>query len=260
MRLTRNILILTALLILCGCATTAPFAAYKNKTAEQIYTEGESALAKGKYETASKSFEALDALYPFGPYSEQAQLDIIYAYYKNDDSVGALAAADRYIRLYPRNPNVDYAYYMKGLINFGRDHSWTKHFFHTNPANRDLSYLSESFNDFGELIETFPQSQYAPDARQRMIYIRNVMAQHSINVAEFYFERKAYVAAANRASDVVENFQGTPQVKTALVMMVKAYRALGEMDMANNALHVLELNYPNAKEVRRLERGQLPHH
>lgn len=238
-----------------GCASTSLEQQYKGQSAQQIFNTGEQALAKKKYDKATKSFEALNAMYPFGDYSEQAQLDLIYAYYKNDDSASALATADRFIRLYPRSEHVDYAYYMKGLINYGRSESWLQRMFPTNPADRDLSYMREAFSDFDTLVQLFPNSRYAADARQHMVYIRNILAQHEVNVANFYLLRKAYVAAANRASSVVENYQGTPQVLPALSIMVRAYRGLHESQMANRALQVIQLNYPNSKEYKALARG-----
>jgi outer membrane protein assembly factor BamD len=248
----RILLILIATLIIAGCAPTATLDLYKNKTARQIFTSGEHAMAKGDYEQAVQDFEALDTLYPFGPFAEQGQLDIIFAYYKNNDPASALGAADRYIRLYPRSPNVDYAYYMKALINYGRGETWFQHVFPTDPAQRDLGYMEQSFRDFNELSRRFPDSPYAQDARMRMAYIRNLLAQHELNIAQYYMRHKAYVAAANRAGGIVENYQGAPQVIPALGIMVEAYRALGETRLANNVLQVLELNFPNAAITKKL--------
>jgi outer membrane protein assembly factor BamD len=238
--------------LLCACTPTTSVEAYKNKTAQEIFTSAEKHLAKEKYDIAVQEFEALDTLYPFGPYAEQGQLDIIYAYYKSGDFASALAAADRYIRLYPRSPNVDYAYYMKGLVNYGRGDNWFQRLFPTDPSQRDLNYMIQSFHDFHELVQRFPDSRYAPDARLRMLYIRNLLAQHELDVAKFYFRRKAYVAAANRAAGLVEMYPQAPQVVPALAIMVESYQALGETQMANDTLQVLVANYPNSGEAHRL--------
>ncbi len=253
MRIFSLITLIIALLTLAACKPTEPFAEYKNAEAQGIFQRGETNLARGHYDKAVKDFEALDALYPFGDYSQQGQLDIIYAYYKKGDSESALAAADRYIRLYPRGPNVDYAYYMKGLINMGPGESWTTKIGSSEASQRDISSSQLAFQDFNLLIERFPNSSYVPDARKRMVYIRNLLAQHQLNLAQYYMNYKAYVAAANRASGVIQNFQGSPQVIPALALMVEAYRALGENGMANNALRVLQTNYPESTEAKRLQ-------
>jgi outer membrane protein assembly factor BamD len=238
---------------LVACKTTEPLEIYKGDTAEQIFTQAEHNLAAGHYESAAKDFEALDTLYPFGAYSQQGQLDIIYAYYKKgDDAESALAAADRYIRLYPRSPDVDYAYYMKGLINMGTNDSWIDRWIRSDPAQRDLSGMDQAFQDFNLLVQRFPNSRYAPDSRKRMIYIRNLLAQNQLEIARFYLKRKAYVASANRASNVVSLYQGSPQVVPALSIMYESYRALNEDKMANDALRLLITNYPNSSEAKHL--------
>ncbi len=248
-----TLLILTCMaLALAACKTTDDsYLGYKGQTAEQIFSRGENNLLHRKYEDAAKDFEALDTLYPFGAYSQQSQLDIIYAYYRSGNNDSALAAADRYIRLYPRGPNVEYAYYLKGLVNIGTD-GWVERWGRTNPAERDTSSLEQAFSDFNELVQRFPDSPYTADAKRRMIYIRNLLAQHQLEVAQFYFRRKAYVASANRASNLVQTYQGAPQVIPALVIMVQSYRALGEVDLANETMRVLTSNYPTAKETKRL--------
>lgn len=250
MRRLPFIALLLVALILSACKSTEPFAAYKGANAKEIFDRAEANLGRRHYEAAVKDFEALDTLYPFGDYSQQGQLDIIYAYYKKGDVESALAATDRYIRMYPRAANVDYAYYMKGLINMGPADSWLEHWTKTSPSQRDLSNLDEAFQNFNLLIERFPNSAYAADARNRMVYIRNILAQRQLELAQYYLERKVYVAAANRASNVVLHYQGAPQVLPALAIMVKSYRALGEDAMANNALQVLTTSYPNSKETK----------
>lgn len=238
---------------LAGCKTTAPFQPYQGLSDKQILERGEYNVSKRHYEQATKDFEALDTLYPFGQYTQQGQLDIIYAYYKNDDAESALAAADRYIRLYPRSPDVDYAYYLKGLINSGKPEGWFDQWLQAPPEKRDLTDQKQAFQDFGALIDQFPNSKYVPDARQHMVRIRNLLAEHELEIAQYYFRYKAYVAAANRASGIVKSYPGAPQVIPALALMVESYRKLNEPELANDALRVLNTNYPNSPEAQKLK-------
>lgn len=241
---------------LVGCASTSTdnFSAYKSMTSQQIFDNGEKALAQGKYAEAVKNFEALDALYPFGPNAEQGQLDVIYAYYKSGDPASALAAADRYIRLYPRGEHVDYAYYMKGLVNYQMGFTWLQRSLGSDPAPHDLTNKKQAFQAFNMLVTLFPDSRYTPDALQRMGYIRNLFARKNVIIARYYMKRKAYVAAANRASYVVQHFDRSPEVIPALVIMVKAYRALGLTKMVDSTLHIFAASYPNAPQLKSLLR------
>ncbi|WP_304985812.1 outer membrane protein assembly factor BamD [Coxiella-like endosymbiont] len=195
----------------------------------------------------------MDAIYPFGPHAQQAQLDIIYAYYKNGDIGSAIVAADRYIRLYPRGYHVDYAYYMRGIIGFDLRLSWIQKLAGVNPASRDISTLQESYRAFATLVDMFPQSPYVPDALIRMKYIHNLMAQREIMIAQFYLKRHAYVAAANRATYVVQHFQDSPEAIKGLVIIVQAYRALDLPKMADSpSYRLLKINYLNSPKLRKL--------
>jgi outer membrane protein assembly factor BamD len=249
MKLTKilSILILGSFLIGCADNPKSPIDAFKNQSEEKIYQDGQKSLAKKHYEDAIQHFEALDALYPFSKHSEQAQLNIIYAYYANDDLDSALVAADHYIHLYPTSKNADYAYYMRGIVNFEKNSTWVTKFYSKDPALVDTTSMQQAFVDFNNLISQYPNSKYAPDAKNRMIYIRNLLAAHELAVANFYFRHKAYVAAANRASYVVEHFKNVPESKEALKIMIKSYRALGADENANEAMRVLQLNYPGTK-------------
>jgi outer membrane protein assembly factor BamD len=218
-------------------------------SAEQLLSEGEKALARNKMKKGIEYLHALEVKYPFSTYARQAQLDIIYANYKMEENIAALAAADRYIRTYPAGPNTDYAYYIKGLINTGRGRDIISRKVGVDPAERDLKHIKQAFYDFSIVVRDFPQSPYAKDSYARLIYLRNLIARHELILAEFYYHKKAYIAAANRASGIVKHYQGTPQVEDALVLMVKAYRALGEKELETNALEVLRLNYPNKKAL-----------
>lgn len=249
------IIFLVLFLVGCGNKDQDPYAAFRHRTAAEIFNGGEKALAEGDYSEASEHFEALDAVYPFGPYAQQGQLDVIYSYYKGGDDGSALAAADRYIRLYPRGKNVDYAYYMRGIIGFTEGLSWLQKMVGMDPAPRDVSTLRQSFSSFATLIHEFPHSEYTPDALLRMAYIRNLMAHREVQIAGFYLEHDAFVAAANRASYVVQHFEGSPEVITALAIMFKSYRALGLTQLASTTYHLLKTSYPDSDELRLLGRA-----
>ena len=250
MQFIRIIILSFACSLLISCKTTNPLDAYQKFSDKQIYESAEQNMKRHRYEQATKDFEALDAIYPFGDYSQQAQLDIITAYYKNEDAESALAAADRYIRLYPRANNVDYAYYMKGVINQGPKENWFFAWIHAKPEKRDISSQKEAFEDFTILLERFPNSQYAPDARHRMTEIHYLLAQHELEIAQYYLRRKTYVAAANRAVDLMNDYQGMPQIPAALEVMIKSYKALGENNMAESALRLLTNRYPASQEAK----------
>lgn len=249
------ILILIALVAGCSKKNQDPYKSLRHQTSSVIFNGGERALAKGNYGQAVHYFEALDAIYPFGPHAQQGQLDIIYAYYRSGDDASAMVAADRYIRLYPRSRSVDYAYYMRGIIGFTMGLSWLQKMAGTDPAPRDVSTLQQSFSSFATVVRLFPHSRYAPDSRLRMVYIRNLMARREIEIADFYLQKKAYVASANRASYVVQHFQGSSEVIKALAIMVKSYRALGLNKMADSSYRILQVSYPNSSELAKLQRA-----
>lgn len=235
-------LVLAVLLSACN-QTPSGIDAFAGTSAKQLYTTGISNLEKGAYQAAIKRFEALDALYPFSPYAEKALLKSIYAYYKDEDMASAVAAADRYVHLYPRSRQVDYAYYMKGVVNMRRDRGKIMNYLNLDPAQRDLAPMRDAFTDFRTLISLYPHSQYAADAQKRMIYIRDMLARHELQVAQFYYDRQAYVAAANRASYIVAHYEGAKEVECALRMMVASYNCLGKADLARDARKILRANY-----------------
>ncbi len=221
----------------------------KSWSAERFYTEAKDALNSHDYGTAIKYFETLEARYPFGRYAQQAQLEVIYAYYKDNEPVSAVAAADRFIKLYPRHPFVDYAYYLKGLANFSTSRGLVERYLPQDTSQRDPGAARQSFQDFSDLVKRFPNSKYTKDATLRMTYLRNNLAKYEINVANYYMKRGAYVAAANRAKYVVENYQRTPSVPDALGILAKAYKVMGLDDLSADALRVLELNYPKHRAL-----------
>jgi len=235
------------LISLIGCATTDEHSFADedlDKTAANIYREAKSALDKGDYETAIQRLETLEARFPFGRYAQQAQLDIAYAYFKYDEPESAVAATNRFIKLYPRHDNVDYAYYLKGLVRFSQSHSVFDKFSSQDPAKRDPLTVRQSFQHFNELVTRFPESKYAEDSRERMVYLRNNLARYELYAARYYLKMGAYVAAATRGKKIIESFQLTPSVPEALAIMVQAYRKLGLHDLARDSKAVLELNFP----------------
>ncbi|KAF0190916.1 MAG: competence protein ComL [Gammaproteobacteria bacterium] len=235
-----RILLIVLIVLMTACSSTKE--KDETRSAEEFYTSGKKALDIGDYETAIKEFESLEARYPFGNYSQQAQLDIAYAYYRNDDPDEAVAAADRFIKLYPRHKHVDYLYYLRGLARFNQGYGYFEYKFSLDISKRDPRTTREAFQYFSELITRFPDSQYAVDARQRMIALRNQLAVYEMHVADYYMRRGAYVAAAKRAKYVVEELPQTPATADALALMASAYRQLGIDDLADDALRVLERN------------------
>lgn len=242
MQVTRFILVFF-LLLSAGCSTT-PEDPLDSLSANELYTQAKKALESGDYETAINTFEKLEARYPFGKFAQQAQLEIAYAYYKFEEPESAIATLDRFIRSNPGNPNLDYARYLKGLVNYNRGVSIVDRFVQRDPSDRDTRALRDAFTDFSELIKMHPDSRYAQDAKQRLIYVHNNLARYEIKVANYYMKRGAYVAAANRAKYVVENYQRTPAAQEALQVLVRAYTRMGMTDLANDAQKVLELNQP----------------
>lgn len=216
----------------------------KNWSASKLYSEAKKSLSSGEYEDAIKYYETLEARYPFGRYAQQAQIEIAFAYYKADEPESAIAAADRFIKLHPRHPSVDYVYYLKGLVNFNAGKDLVSKYLPQDPTQRDPGAARQSFQDFAALLKQFPDSKYAKDARQRMIFLRNNLAAYEVHVARYYMKRKAYVAAANRAKYVVENYERTTSVPNALNIMVVAYDHLGLSKLSQDAMRVLETNYP----------------
>ena len=214
-------------------------------TEHELYMEAQRYLKNENFDLATKDLQLLESRFPFGPYAEQAQLELIYAQYRSGQNDEAAVSADRFIRLHPQHPNVDYAYYMKGLANYTEGTGVLERFLPTDMTERDPGKALQSFEDFRQLLIRFPDSEYVPDATARMTYLRARLARYEINVANYYFRRKAYLAAANRGRYVVENYPQTPAVPDALAVMVQAYTLLGLDGLADDALKVLRTNFPN---------------
>lgn len=212
---------------------------------QALYDNAQQALRSGNYTESIIRLQRLEARFPFGRYAEQSQLELIFAHHMIGDHDAAQAAADRFIRLHPQHPNVDYAYYMRGLSSLAQDRGIFRRFLGTDISRRDITNIKQAFVYFNELVTGFPGSIYAKDGRQRMIYIRNVLAAHELNVATYYLGRGAFVAAANRARYVIENFSQTDAVADALAVLVEANWQLGLDEAAHDSLAVLALNFPD---------------
>lgn len=245
-RTASRLVALTLVLVLAACASNQDkdAAEQARETERELYDISQRQLNTQQWDLAISNLQQLEDNFPFGGYAEQAQLELIYAYYRNHDFAASIAAADRFIRLHPRHRNVDYAYYMKGLASFNEGGGVFGRFLPTDMSQRDPGAARESFAYFNQLLSMFPNSQYAPDAEKRMVYLRNLLARYEIHVANYYFKRGAYLAAVNRGRFVVENFQRTPAVPDALAVMVQGYELLGMTELQDNTLAVLKSNYP----------------
>jgi len=232
-------------LLLCvsGCRKDKDFD--DQLSAEELYKRGIEALNDNNWGRAVGAYKALQTRYPFGRYTEQSMVDLSYAYFKIGEPENALSTLDRFIRTYPTHPNVDYAYYLKGLVNYEQNQGFLERIMPDRVRDRDQSMARDSFLDFSELLRRFPDSRYVPDARQRMIFLRNNLAAYEISVAQYYLRRKAYVAAVNRARYALETYPNTPEMSEALIVLVKAYKALNLPELEEGSMTVLALNYPD---------------
>jgi len=239
----RLLSLLGVALFVAACSTTPDSKGILSE--KGYYDAAQKSLKYGNFETATKHLEALESHYPVGVYTEQAQLDVIYAHYKHLDYAGAVVAAERFMRLHPLNPQIDYAYYLRALANFEADKDAFLRFIPLNTAHRDLNSSRVAFDNFKELVTRFPQSSFAPDARQHMIFIRNQLAENEMHAGRYYLNRGTYISALNRARWVVENYPETPQAPEALAITVYCYQKLGMTDLADTSLTTLKANYPD---------------
>lgn len=230
---------LVSIAILAGCASDRRAAFLPGEGPEAIYDYGAAAMESGDFRDALAYFQALQARYPFSNVTRQAQLDMIYCYYRNRERESAIDAAEAFERENPTHPRVDYALYMRGLAHFDQAPSWIERAFKVDMTERPPRETLEAFTAFQELLRRFPDSEYATDARERMIFLRNRLATYEIHVAQYYMERGAYVAAINRAKYTLEHYPGAPDVETALEIMVEAYDMLGMTDLADDSRRVL---------------------
>ena len=227
-----------------------------NWTPNKLYSEAKESMNDGAYDKAIKYFEKLEARFPYGRYAQQAQLEVAYAYFRQQETASAIAACERFIRLHPNHPNVDYAYYLKGLANFNEDLGLLGYISLQDLTERDPKSARDSFDSFKELVTKYPESRYTPDATARMKYLVNALASHEVHVARYYMKRQAYVAAVNRAQTAVKTYPDAPANEEALFIMVKAYDLLGMNDLRDDTERVMRRNFPKSEYyVRGLDRS-----
>ncbi|HEX9812547.1 MAG TPA: outer membrane protein assembly factor BamD [Burkholderiales bacterium] len=246
-------LVTAAALALAACASIAD--PTKDWTPEQFYEAARDQVIEANWLEAIKYYELLEARYPYGPYTEQGQLEVAYAHYKDTEPALALAATDRFIRLHPTHPNVDYAYYLKGIINFRGEKSLIHALFGFAETmwDRDPKGARESYDAFRELVERFPRSRYAKDAAARMRFLVDAQARYEVHVAQFYYDRGAYIAAVNRCKFALENYPRTPALEDALGIQAKAYKRMGLTQLADDSMRVLRMNFPESRYLREVE-------
>jgi outer membrane protein assembly factor BamD len=226
----------------------------KGWSAAQLYDESKNDLSNGNYDAAIKKLEKLESRYPFGTYAQQAQMDIPYIYYKQGEQAQALAAIERFIKLHPNHPHLDYIFYLRGLVNFNDRVSLLQSFSNQDMTERDPKAAREAFDSFKALVTRFPNSQYTPDALLRMKYLVNTLAQHDLHVAKYYYRRQAYLAAANRAQSAIKEYPDAPAVEEALFVLTKSYDKLGLISLRDDAMRVFVQNFPKS-EFKEMDKG-----
>lgn len=247
----RSLAVIAALflaIILTGCGL---FPEVKDETsgwsANKLYTEAKEALNESSYDKSIKYFEKLESRYPYGRFAQQAQIEIAYAYWKSGEPASAVAACERFIKLHPNHPNVDYVYYLRGLVNFNEDLGLLGSVSNQDMTERDPKGARESFDAFKELVNRYPDSKYAADSVARMKYLVNALASHEVHVARYYMKRTAYLASINRAQFALKNYPDAPATEEALFIMVKSYDLLGMNDLRDDVERVMRKNYPKSE-------------
>jgi outer membrane protein assembly factor BamD len=233
-----------ALLAACSSMTADPTS---KMSAEQLYADAKNEMAAGNWQRARELLTKLEARFPFGRYAQQAQIETAYAFYREGDSAQAIATCDRFLKLNPNHPFADYVYYLKGLASFPDDLGLLGKALGMDPTTRDPKAMRDAFEVYRELVSRFPDSPYAADATARMNYLVTAMAQSEVNIARFYLERGAYVAAVQRAQGAVRDYSGTPAAEEALSIMMRAYDGLGMAQLSDDARRVLETNFPGSR-------------
>ena len=238
-----SIIALSLLVGIAGCSKDKDLDDYR--TAAELYADGKDSLDRGNWGRAVREYRSLQTRFPFGRYTEQSMLDLAFAYHKSGQPEGALSTLDRFIRTYPAHANVDYAFYLKGLVNYEENLGFLERVMPERVRDRDQTAARDSFADFNELLRRYPDSRYVADARQRMVFLRNNLAAYEIVVAEFYFRREAYIAVVNRSRYILENYPGTPDNAEALMLLHRSYSELEMAELADDAYAILALNYPD---------------
>lgn len=244
------IIVFTVTLI--GCSAKGYKDAHYGKSAKEIYDIATKNVKSGHYGSAIKDFEALEAKFPYGEYSDKAQLGLAYTYYKRQDHSSALAETDRFLRLHPNHKNADYAYYLKALVNYDANFSAAYKYMPLDRSKREPTQARQAFDDFKTLLKKFPNSKYVPDSRKRMIHLKNQLAKHELHVAQHYFKTGAYLAAANRANYIIKEFEESKFIPDALATMIKSYRKLGMRELEKDAYKILKMNFPDSKQLKDL--------
>ncbi len=249
----RMLALLFLVFCLSGCQTTKNLfgigeskkqAALETLDVEPLYALGKEAMDDERYDKSERTFTRLVARFPYGELSEKAQIDLAYSQFKLAKFEEATSTITRFIKTYPTNPRIDYAYYLKALINFDRENRWLAKIARLDVSKRDLGATAQSFNDFNEVVRRFPSSQYAEEARMRMIYLRNRLAKHDLDVGVYYYERDAYVSAVGRAKFVLETYPQSDFEDDAVALLAASYKRLGQDALSQDAKRVLESNYP----------------
>lgn len=246
-KITKKIILLAAVLGIMGCSSSdeEEIDRVPDKSAQALFSDARLALDNSQYQRAVLILSAIDSRFPFGPISHQVQLDLIYSYYKLGDSAQGIALSDRFLRLNPNHPNIDYVYYMRALIQLTTEKNAVQEAVGIDRSDRDPTASRAAFSDFKTVITKYPESKYAADSRLRMVKIKSRLAKYEIAIARFYIKREAFASAANRGRYIVEYFSPSEEVEEALEIMITAYNELGLTELKNNAIKVLAVNYPN---------------
>jgi len=243
---SRFLLMFAALALIAGCASKAPeYDPTANWNAEKLFQDGKSEMNAANWRVAKERFAAVEARFPFGVYAQQAQINLAYCQWKDKEPELAVATLNRFQQQYPGNPSMDYVLYLKGLVNFTPPSAVFSSITGQNPGERDVRALRQSYAAFSELVQQFPESRYTADARKRLTWLVNTMAENEMTIARFYYDRYAYVAAINRAQSVITDYQGVPAAEPALYIMMMSYEKLGMTDLRNDTERVLLQNFPN---------------
>lgn len=258
MRCLRLLPLLLLLLAVAACGRGSRGDRADTLPVDQLYELAQQSLQRGNNDRAIRYYQRLVARFPFGLYTEQAQLELAFAQYRGGKPEEAISTIDRFLKTYPAHAKADYAQYLRGVVNFDRDIGFMDRFVKVDASARDQGSTRQSYIDFSRLLRDFPESGYADDAHQRMIYLRNRMALHEVNIARYYLRRGAPVAAVNRAKYVLENYEQAPETGDALAVMVEAYQRMGEQELADDTRRVLEANHPDHPYLdgRRIDRGK----
>jgi outer membrane protein assembly factor BamD len=244
MRSSLLVVVFAALLV--GCASDSQDETV-GWSAQKLYSEAKDAMGNKDWPRAIRYLEKLEARYPYGRFAQQAQLEIAYAHWKDGERASAVAAVERFIKMYPNHAAVDYAWYLKGLINFNDQYGMLSQLTTPDMSDRDPKSTRESFAAFKEVVTRFPDSRYAPDAHARMRYLVNALASHEVHVARYYMKREAYLAAANRAQYAIQHYAQAPAIEEALFVLVLAYDRLGMADLRDAADRVMRKNFPESR-------------